>query len=168
MNCSNPKCNRGIGLVAYRRGWFNKRRYCSKHCRAAIVVDAPIPQQNQKIFGRFVAAFAAFVGLIVPATFTIAVLAAPPAHPEADPLPGCERSLAVASASVAAIEAHIKNFGGAERSEICKTTQLYFLEVVKERAVTALCKSGAERERYLGRLDAEVANINDAIATRCL
>jgi hypothetical protein len=22
MKCSNPECNRGIGLVAYRRGWF--------------------------------------------------------------------------------------------------------------------------------------------------
>ena len=37
MKCSNPDCNRGIGLVAYRRGWFSKRRYCSKHCRDALV-----------------------------------------------------------------------------------------------------------------------------------
>jgi hypothetical protein len=47
MRCSNPDCNRGIGLVAYRRGWFSKRRYCSKHCRDAFVADAPTPQQNQ-------------------------------------------------------------------------------------------------------------------------
>jgi len=26
MKCSNPDCNRGIGLVAYQRGWFSKRR----------------------------------------------------------------------------------------------------------------------------------------------
>jgi hypothetical protein len=38
MKCSNPDCNRGIGLVAYRRGWFSKRRYCSKNCRDAVVV----------------------------------------------------------------------------------------------------------------------------------
>src|SRR5713101_6330848 len=38
MKCSNPNCNRGIGLVAYRRGWFSKRRYCSKNCRDAVVV----------------------------------------------------------------------------------------------------------------------------------
>jgi hypothetical protein len=38
MKCSNPECNRGIGLVAYRRGWFSKRRYCSKNCRDAVVV----------------------------------------------------------------------------------------------------------------------------------
>jgi hypothetical protein len=23
MNCSNPDCNRGIGLVAHRRGWLS-------------------------------------------------------------------------------------------------------------------------------------------------
>ena len=47
MRCSNPDCNRGIGLVAYRRGLFSKRRYCSKHCRDAFVADAPKPQQKQ-------------------------------------------------------------------------------------------------------------------------
>jgi hypothetical protein len=41
MKCSNPDCNRGIGLVAYQRGWFSKRRYCSKHCRDAFVANAP-------------------------------------------------------------------------------------------------------------------------------
>jgi hypothetical protein len=38
MKCSNPDCTRGIGLVHYRRGWFSKRRYCSKSCRDAVVV----------------------------------------------------------------------------------------------------------------------------------
>jgi hypothetical protein len=41
IKCSNPDCNHGIGLVAYRRGWFSKRRYCSKHCRDAFVAHAP-------------------------------------------------------------------------------------------------------------------------------
>jgi hypothetical protein len=41
MKCSNPYCNRGIGLVAHRRGWFSKRRYCSKNCRYAFVADLP-------------------------------------------------------------------------------------------------------------------------------
>jgi hypothetical protein len=36
MKCSNPDCNRGIGLVAYRRGRFGKRRYCSRNCRDAV------------------------------------------------------------------------------------------------------------------------------------
>ena len=39
MKCANPDCNREIGLVAYRRGWFSRRRYCSKHCRDAIVIN---------------------------------------------------------------------------------------------------------------------------------
>jgi len=26
MRCSNPYCNRGIGLLAHRRGWFSRRR----------------------------------------------------------------------------------------------------------------------------------------------
>jgi len=34
--------------------------------------------------------------------------------------------------------------------------------------MTALCKSGPERERELGRLDADVEHINGAIAARCL
>lgn len=33
MKCANPNCNRGIGLVSYRRGRFDKRRFCSKRCR---------------------------------------------------------------------------------------------------------------------------------------
>jgi hypothetical protein len=32
MKCSNPDCNRCIGLVRYRR-WFSKRPYCSRQCR---------------------------------------------------------------------------------------------------------------------------------------
>jgi hypothetical protein len=43
MKCANPDCNRDIGLVAYRRGWFSKRRYCLKHCH-----DAFVPQKLQQ------------------------------------------------------------------------------------------------------------------------
>jgi hypothetical protein len=41
MKCSNPNCNRGIGLVAHRRGWFGKRLYCSRRCRDAFVAERP-------------------------------------------------------------------------------------------------------------------------------
>ena len=44
MKCSNPDCNRSIGLIAFRRGWFSKRLYCSKH---AIVANALKPQQKR-------------------------------------------------------------------------------------------------------------------------
>ena len=47
MKCSNPNCNRGIGLVAYQRGWFDKRRYCSNRCRDDFTAEHPNrPQQE--------------------------------------------------------------------------------------------------------------------------
>jgi len=46
MKCSNPDCNRGIGLVSYRRSWFGKRPYCSKRCRDALVAHQPETQQR--------------------------------------------------------------------------------------------------------------------------
>jgi hypothetical protein len=39
MKCSNPDCNRGIGLLAHRRGWFGNELFCSKICRDAPVAD---------------------------------------------------------------------------------------------------------------------------------
>jgi hypothetical protein len=116
---------------------------------------------------RFVFAFLAFIGLIVPATFALALLVAP-AHPEPAQPPGCDRTLANATASVAAMQARMKTLGTNAGPEICTATRLYFLEVVKARAVTALCKNGVERERDLGRLDADVEHLNEAIAARCL
>jgi hypothetical protein len=46
MKCSNLDCNRGIGLVSHRRGWFSKQRYCSRNCRDAFLVD--VPKQSQQ------------------------------------------------------------------------------------------------------------------------
>jgi hypothetical protein len=40
MKCANPECNREIGLVAYRRGWFSKRRDCSRNCRDPFVAES--------------------------------------------------------------------------------------------------------------------------------
>jgi hypothetical protein len=57
--------------------------------------------------------------------------------------------------------------GAAQSAEICSATRLYFLEVVKARALTAVCKTGPDRDRELGRLDADVTHINEAIAARC-
>jgi hypothetical protein len=39
MKCSYPDCNRGIGLLAHRRGWFGKELFCSKICRDAPAAD---------------------------------------------------------------------------------------------------------------------------------
>jgi len=41
MKCSNPYCNRGIGLLAHRRGWFSRQRYCSRNCRYSFVAVLP-------------------------------------------------------------------------------------------------------------------------------
>jgi hypothetical protein len=53
MKCSNPDCDRGIGLIAYRRGWFGKRHYCSKHCRDAFVAAAPTLQKRPRVPSYF-------------------------------------------------------------------------------------------------------------------
>jgi hypothetical protein len=115
---------------------------------------------------RFLFAFFAFIGLIVPAAFALALLAAPPASPAPLHLPGCDRNLADAGTNVAAMQARLKGLDAKEGKESA-ARHGYFLEVVKARAVTALCKSGPERERELGRFDADVEHINEAIAARC-
>lgn len=170
MKCANPGCNRGIGLIAYQRGWFGKRRYCSRQCRYAFMADAPKLQQkrDRPLLRRLVIAFIAFVGLTVPATFAMAILVAPPARPQAKPLPGCDRNIAEASARVTAMQVRIRDLSGMDRAEICTVTRLYFLELVKARAVTALCRADTERDHNLDHLEADVAHINDAIAKRCL
>jgi hypothetical protein len=116
---------------------------------------------------RFVLAFLSFVGLVVPTAFALALLAAPPARPQPASLPGCNRNLADATANVAAMQARVKSLGAMAGTETCTATRLYFLELVKARAVTALCKNGAERDRDLGRFDADVEHTNEAIAARC-
>ncbi len=114
---------------------------------------------------RFVVRFVAFVGLIVPTALLLAMLAAP-AYP-ASPGQGCEQVLADAQAGVQAMQARMKSLGSAASPAVCNATRLYFLEVVKARAVTALCKDGVDRDRELGRLDADVEHINSVIAARC-
>ena len=39
MKCGHPTCQRGIGLVSHRRGWFGKRLYCSRACRDAYAAE---------------------------------------------------------------------------------------------------------------------------------
>jgi len=55
----------------------------------------------------------------------------------------------------------------AKGSAACDATRLYFLELVKARAVTAACTRGAKRTLALGRLDADVERLNGVIATAC-
>lgn len=112
---------------------------------------------------RFLLRAVTFVGLIIPAAFALALLAAP-AQPATIEQPGCDRNLADAQANVTTLQARMK---AAHGREVCPATQFYFLEVVKTRAITAQCKSGPDRERELGRLDADVESLNNVIAARC-
>jgi hypothetical protein len=48
MKCANPNCNRGIGLITYRRGWFGKYRYCSTQCRDVLVTEPPKKSQRER------------------------------------------------------------------------------------------------------------------------
>jgi hypothetical protein len=113
---------------------------------------------------RFIVAFFTFIALIIPGALALALLVAP-AQPAPFEPPGCDRNLADALSNVNALQTRVKRLGA--EPEACAATRLYFLEVVKARAVTALCKSGQERDRELDRLDADVENINSAIAARC-
>jgi hypothetical protein len=79
------------------------------------------------MLSRFVFAFLAFIGLILPATFALALFVAP-AHPEPAQPPGCDRTLASATASVAAMQARMKTLGTNAGPEICTATRLYFRE----------------------------------------
>jgi hypothetical protein len=44
MKCAHPTCQRGIGLVSHRRGWFGKRLYCSRDCRDSYVAEVRAPR----------------------------------------------------------------------------------------------------------------------------
>jgi hypothetical protein len=48
MKCSDPECNRGIGLVSHQRGWFSKQRYCSRRCRDAFKVEQQNPSSQER------------------------------------------------------------------------------------------------------------------------
>jgi hypothetical protein len=47
MKCAHPACNRGIGLVSHRRGWFGSRLYCSRACRDRAASEPRRPRRPQ-------------------------------------------------------------------------------------------------------------------------
>lgn len=46
MKCAHPNCNRGIGLMFYRRP-FGKARFCSKQCRDSYVAGVIKPARQR-------------------------------------------------------------------------------------------------------------------------
>jgi hypothetical protein len=79
--------------------------------------------------------------------------------------PACKQNLAVANARVERALAHVK--GRPASAEACAGYRRDFFEMVKAREVTAMCKTGAERDRDLGTIDVAVESINGAIAQSC-
>ena len=53
MKCSNLTCGHGIGLVSYRRRWFDKRRFCSKKCRDDFMVEWPRRSQQEHLASSY-------------------------------------------------------------------------------------------------------------------
>jgi len=53
MKCSNLNCSHGIGLVSYRRGWLDKRRFCSRKCRDDFTVERPKSSHQEPLVGSY-------------------------------------------------------------------------------------------------------------------
>jgi hypothetical protein len=102
-----------------------------------------------------------------PATAVPVVAAAPVRAPATVAPPSCAQTLATANARVERVLARIKDTRTRQGTDACAAYRSDFFEVVQAREVTALCKSGAERDRDLGRIDGAVEDINGAIAQSC-
>src|SRR4029077_4827248 len=53
IKCPTLNCGHGIGLVSYRRGWFDKRRFCSKKCRDDFTVERPRSSHQERLVGSY-------------------------------------------------------------------------------------------------------------------
>ena len=73
MKCSHPMCNRGIGLVSYRRS-FRKGLYCSRRCRDYYGTAQRVSRADAALFAWLFASATADAGQgLVPATVRIDV-----------------------------------------------------------------------------------------------
>jgi hypothetical protein len=82
--------------------------------------------------------------------------------------PRCKRELAAVSATVDEL-ARLKPGSVSVRTgeATCMAYRAQFLSLVKARAVVAACKTGADRDHEVGRLDGSVEDINTIIAQSC-
>jgi hypothetical protein len=93
--------------------------------------------------------------------------AAPVRAPAFVPPASCAQNLASANVRVERVLARIKDARTRQSGDACAAYRTDFFEVVQAREVTALCKTGADRERDLRRIDGAVEDINGAIAQTC-
>jgi hypothetical protein len=103
-----------------------------------------------------------------PAAVKMAAAAPATAAPSAAvAAPACKQNLAAATARVERALAHIKGKPATAGADVCAGYRRDFFEMVKAREVTAMCKTGTERDRDLGTIDLAVESINGAIAQSC-
>ena len=79
----------------------------------------------------------------------------------------CRRDLTAASAGVTESKARLKTLAKARAEQKCDVYREQFLVVVRARAVFANCKTGADRESEVDRLDGTIEDINGVIAESC-
>ena len=79
----------------------------------------------------------------------------------------CKQNLPAATARMERILTQIKATRARPDADTCSSYRTNFFEMVQVREVTALCKSGAERDHDLVRIDGAVDNINGVIARSC-
>src|SRR5262245_23442862 len=100
------------------------------------------------------------------AFFLLPLLAATSASAGTLDNPRCKRELAAVSAAVD--EAARLKPASVRKGEIaCTAYRAQFLTLVRARAVMAACKTGADRDQEVGRLDGSVEDINTIIAHSC-
>jgi hypothetical protein len=79
----------------------------------------------------------------------------------------CKQNLPAATARMERALAHAKGIRPNAGPDLCAAYRRDFFDMVQARAVTALCKTGVERDQDLGRIDSAVESINGAIAQSC-
>jgi hypothetical protein len=81
--------------------------------------------------------------------------------------PACKRDLHLASVGVTEAMARLKGLAKVTGEAKCAGYRAHFLTVVKARNVYATCKTGADRDQDVGRLDGTIEDINGGIAESC-
>ena len=108
------------------------------------------------------------VAVAIPMAAVAPIAAAAPVRaPAVAPPASCAQTLPTAHVRVERVLARIKDARTRQSTDACASYRSDFFDVVQAREVTALCRTGTERERELGRIDSAVEDINGAIAASC-
>jgi len=128
--------------------------------RAVVPERAALPERRTTGTAPVPVRTAAATAAAIPAA---AATAAPTAAASS---PACRQNLAAATARLEKALAHVKSLRG-QRGDACTAYRQDFFDLVRAREMTALCKTGPERDQDLGRIDVAVEDINGAIAQSC-